>query len=229
VDLPGFGESDRPDPSGFAYDLPALAKILGEVLDALRAPVVELVGHSLGGAVALTFAARHPERVAKQVLISPAILPLPMPFEGRILLTPGLGWLVWSRVPRAEVRRQMLRDHFRDPAPVTDDLVDHVWARLNRPGGREASYAVLQTLGALREENPDIEAVRAPTLLVWPDEDRVVPAAIGRRLAARIAGAELRIVPACGHNTPLERPAELSKLLTSFLPARQNPSVELRG
>jgi pimeloyl-ACP methyl ester carboxylesterase len=231
IDLPGFGESDRPDPSGFAYDLPSFAKVVAEVLDTLRAPVAEFVGHSLGGAVALTLAGRSPDRVSRLALISPAILPLPLPLEGRLLLTPGLGRLLWGRLlTRAEVRRQMLRDHFRDPTPVTDDFVDYVWARLNRPGGREAAYAVIETLGALREDNPDIDAVRAPTLLIWPDEDRVVPSAIGRRLQARIANADMTIVPACGHNTPLERPVELGRLLTRFLAAPQNLSrAELRG
>lgn len=218
LDLTGFGESDRPDPSSFAYDLPAYAALVDELLGRLGAETVDLVGHSLGGAVALTVAARFPKRIGRVVAMSPAILPLPLPPEGKILLTPGVGQFLWKTfVTKDQMRRMMLRDHFRDPAPVTEAFVDYYWERFNRAGGREASYAVLRTLGTARADNPDIEAVALPTLLVFPDEDRVVPLALGRELARRIPGARLEIVPACGHNAQLERPLELVRIFTPFL------------
>ena len=221
VDLPGFGESDRPDPAQFAYDLPAYAALVEELLGHLGADTVDLVGHSMGGGVALTLAARYPKRVGRVVAISPAILPLPLPPEGKILLTPGVGQFLWKTfVTKDQMRRMMLRDHFRDPRPVTEAFVDYYWSRLNRAGGREASYAALRTLGTASALNPDIEAVSAPTLLVFPDEDRVVPLPLGRELLRRIPGARLEILPACGHNAQLERPDELVRIFTPFLERR---------
>ncbi len=218
VDLPGFGESDRPSPAQFAYDLPAYAALIDELLGRLCAREVDVVGHSMGGGVALTMAARYPSRLGRVVAISPAILPLPLPPEGKVLLTPGVGLFLWKTfVTKDQMRRMMLRDHFRDPRPVTEAFVDYYWERLNRAGGREASYAALRTLGTASAANPDIEAVRVPTLLVFPDEDRVVPLTLGRELLRRIPGARLEILPACGHNAQLERPDELVRLFSPFL------------
>jgi pimeloyl-ACP methyl ester carboxylesterase len=219
LDLPGFGESDRPAPHLFGYDAPSFAAVVDEVLGALGVDEAIVVGHSLGGAVALSLAARRPQRVSALVLISAAALPLPLPVEGRLLAAPVVGRLLWlSAVTRRDVKRMMLRDHFRDARVVTDAFVDYVWARLNRPGGREAAYAALQ--GLLRNDpaRVEAEAVRAPTLLVWPEEDRVVPLAHGQTLAARIpTAAPLEIIPAAGHNVQLERPDELVRRMLPFM------------
>ncbi|HKA86555.1 MAG TPA: alpha/beta fold hydrolase, partial [Haliangiales bacterium] len=69
IDLPGFGESDRPSPSEYRYDAPAFAETLIGVLDSLAIERATLVGHSMGGGVALYAAARRPERVERLVLI----------------------------------------------------------------------------------------------------------------------------------------------------------------
>jgi len=219
LDLPGFGESDRPAPHLFGYDAPAQAAIVDEVLNRLGVEQAIVVGHSMGGAVALSLAARRPQRVAALVLISAAALPLPVPVEGRILSAPVVGRLLWlTAVTRRDVKRMMLRDHFRDPRPVTDAFVDYVWARLNRPGGREAAYAAMQAMLRNDPARVEAEAVRAPTLLVWPEEDRVVPLAHGQVLAGRIpTAAPLEVIPAAGHNVQLERPDELVRRMLPFL------------
>jgi pimeloyl-ACP methyl ester carboxylesterase len=219
LDLPGFGESDRPAPHLFAYDAPAFATVVDEVLGALGIAQAIVVGHSMGGAAALSLAARRPQRVSALVLISAAALPLPIPVEGKLLAAPVVGRLLWLRaISRRDVKRLMIRDHFRDAHVVTDAFVDYVWARLNRPGGREAAYAALQAMLRNDPSRVEAEAVRAPTLLVWPEEDRVVPLAHGQELQRRIpTAAPLEIIPAAGHNVQLERPEELMRRLRPFL------------
>jgi pimeloyl-ACP methyl ester carboxylesterase len=216
IDLPGFGESDRP--RRFAYDYAAFTGIVEEVLDQLEVARAALVGHSMGGGVALTLAARRPERVERLALIAPAIFPLPMPPEGKLLMVPRLGELLWTLgTTRGEMRRHLIRSHFRDAAAVTDEFVDHVWQRFNRAGGRAASWAALQPLLRLPATTADPMRVRAPTVLLWGDEDRLTPLEHGRRLVRQIARAQLRVIPACGHSVPLERPDELLRQLVPFL------------
>ena len=235
-DLPGFGESDRPDPPGFSYDFPSLATAIGEALDKLGIERTNLLGHSLGGGVALTLAARRPELISRLVLVCPTMYPLPIPLLGQLILQPTIGkFLFKNAFTKFEMRRQMLAQHFKDPAPVTDELVDYVWARLNRAGGRDAAYAVMHTMAALSNANADPGRVRAPTLLVWGDEDRMVPLAHGKRLSRAIAGATLAVVPDCGHNVHLERPDEFLRQVLPFLadssakPIAETPVPALRA
>jgi pimeloyl-ACP methyl ester carboxylesterase len=217
LDLPGFGESDRPAPDRFAYDLPAFARVTAEVMTALSIDRAAVLGHSMGGGVALTLAARHPEKVERLVLMAAAIYPLPLPRIGKLLLGPG-GPLLWRYgLSRAILKREMRREHVKDPAPITDEFIDYFYARLCRPGGRASAYAALKALGALTSETSDPGRVRAPTLLVWADEDRMVPLGLGRRLERAIAGARLAIIPDAGPIFHLERPDELLRQLLPFL------------
>lgn len=217
IDAPGYGESDRPPPSRFAYDYPAYAQVTVEVLDKLGLGAVKLLGHSMGGGTALTLAARWPERVERLVLVCPAIYPLPIPFLGKLLLNRTFGRFLYNGITRAEIKRQMLKQHFKDPAPITDAFLDHVWSRLNRAGGRDAAWQTIQTFGALSDRTADPMRVRAPTLLIWGDEDRMIPFAHARRLQRSIPGARLTVVPACGHNVHLERKDEFLRQLVPFL------------
>jgi pimeloyl-ACP methyl ester carboxylesterase len=223
IDLPGYGESDRPSPKTFAYDYPAFAHVVAEVLDQLGLPRVTLLGHSMGGGVALTLAARSPERVERLVLECPAIYPLPIPTEARLVINRTFGRFLFNAVTRAEIRRQMLKQHFRDSSVVTDALVDHVWARLNRAGGRDAAWETLHTFASLNDRTADPMRVRAPTLLLWGDEDRMIPFAHARRLLKSIPGARLNVIPASGHNPHVERKDEFLRQLMPFL---EDPSVE---
>lgn len=218
IDLPGYGESDRPAPSSFAYDYPAFAHVVVEVLDQVGLDRVALFGHSMGGGVALTIAARSPERVERLVLECPAIYPLPMPAEAKLILHRTIGrFLFHNAISKWEIKRQMRKQHFKDTSLVTDELVDHVWARLNRAGGRDAAWSTLRTFASLSNQTADPMRVRAPTLLLWGDEDRMIPLSHGKRLAQAIPGATLRIVPASGHNVHLERRDELLRQLLPFL------------
>jgi len=106
---------------------------------------------------------------------------------------------------------------------VSDEWVDYVWERVNRPGGMEAAHAALRMCHDPENIARAARAVRAPTLIVWGDGDRLFPVADARRLQAEIPGAELCIVGACGHAPPEEKPDEVARALQSFLAAADRP------
>ena len=100
---------------------------------------------------------------------------------------------------RAGVKRFMQRWFYRDPAVATDEWVDYVWERVNRPGGFDAARAALRLCADPSAIARSLRAVRAPVLVVWGADDRLFPASSASRLAAEIPGAESRLIPGCGH------------------------------
>lgn len=219
-DLPGFGESDRPTPADFRYDATGYMETVVAVLDALGLERAALVGHAIGGAIALVTAARRPERVTRLAVVDPLVYPFKLPPEVLPLLVPGVGPILFRTLyTRGLVRRYFRNDLYRDPALVTDEWVDYVWERLNRPGGFEAAHAVVSSSSDPRPIEEALRAVRAPALIVWGADDRLFPVAHAHRLAAELPGSELALLADCGHAPPEERPDELARVLAPFLRA----------
>lgn len=222
VDLPGFGESDRPSVMSYRYDASAFADTIVAVLDTLAVDRASFVAHSMGAAASLVAAARRPERVDRLVLVNPSVYPVRLPPEARILLAPVAGpWVFRAACTRATIRYFMRRDLYRDAAHATDEWVDYLYERVFRPGGVEAAQAALRLVADPSAAAQSARAVRAPTLIAWGEEDRLCPSSWARRLSGELPGSEVRIIPACGHSPSLERPAELAKTILPFLGARE--------
>lgn len=219
LDLPGFGESDRPSPREFRYDYTTLADTVLSALDVLEIPRAAVMGTCLGGGVALVAAARRPERIERLVLVDSAAYPWELPLEARIALLPVAGtFLFRAVVTRRMVRSIMSREMYADPALVTDEWVDYVWERANRANGVEAALATLDELATPDVATSSARAVRAPSLVVHGALDRVFPADHARRLAADI-GCQAHLIPGCGHSPAEEKPAELCSVVLPFLAA----------
>jgi pimeloyl-ACP methyl ester carboxylesterase len=220
IDLPGFGESDRPSPSRYPYSLEAMGRTVLGLLDELGVERFALLGHSMGGGVALDVASQAAERVLALVLASAAAYaPLrPPPLSG-ILLAPGLGETLFRRgLTRRRFGRDLRRLAYLLPESVKEEAVDYWWDRLCRPGGPEAAYAMLGHLMRLSpfSERLQLSPLRIPTLLVWGEQDALVPLELGRRLSREL-GAPLRVVPMTGHTPHEERPAAFLQIVLPFL------------
>ncbi len=216
LDLPGFGGSDIPDDLlSSVYP----ATVLG-LMDRLGIARATLAGNSLGGAVAVVLAARHPERVRRLMLIDsagfnlePARRPLILRLAGSAPVAAALDTLP---VRRWLVKRA-LHQVFYDPARVTPEKVEEYLAPLARPGTTDAVRSLLNErsgfgLPALVSE------VRVPTLIVWGRNDRWVPLSDADRFAAAIPGSRKVVLEECGHVPQEERPAEVVHLLEEFDP-----------
>jgi pimeloyl-ACP methyl ester carboxylesterase len=228
IDLPGFGESDRPQPSAFAYDAGAFADVVDEVMRALGLGRADIVGHSMGGGVAITLAARHPERVQRLVAVAAVVYPITdLPLLAKVGLLPVIGrHLARVGLTRREFARSCRERSVRDGRVLDDEWIDYFWARLNRAGGHEAAHRCFTVMTSAAENNADPGRVRAPTLLVWGDEDRLIPMTHGKRLVRAIAGARLDVVPASGHMPFIERPDEFLRVVRPFLAAPAAPLTE---
>lgn len=222
VDLPGHGLTG-PVPSE-DYTREGMARFVGELLDALDLPKVTYVGNSMGGRVGITFAVAHPERVERLVLLDPGgagdLLPeaeRPPPALGfRLARMPLLSRLSEWGVPRAVVEKT-LRASFSDQSKVSEAMVERYVALLHHPGSRRATrlrFAEPDPSGHLRH----LGEVRVPTLVLAGTEDRLVPIAGLRLLAAAIPGAELVEYPGVGHIPMEEIPERSAADLVRFAP-----------
>jgi len=214
VDLPGFGYSDRApwadlSPQGHART------VLG-LLDKLGIDKASLIGHSLGGAIALHFARLHPERVERLVLVSSAV-------PGHLI--PGLLRPIWWG-PVLEViaalclhfwpvREALWRGGVYDPTTLTPELRE----AMRRPSLiKGTTQAVVATGKALLREAPlDLAAVRHPVLIIWGADDRWLDLRSAYRLLAALPNARLRIVPRARHMVLEERPDEAHAEMVAFL------------
>ena len=216
-DLPGFGESEKPPPSRYAYGYDAFAESVVDLIAALGANRVSLCGQGLGGAVALTVAANHPHLVDKLILVNPAVYPSRTDALSRTLALPLVGPVVFKQL----YGRAMFRRHFRErfygsTFDVPWARVDYLFDLFSGPAAREAAYATMLATLDTRPLMAKVPRVTVPTLVAWGRGDRVSPVEQGRRLARELQHARFEVFE-CGHSPPEECPDAFVEAALTFL------------
>lgn len=208
VDRPGAGYSTRAPGAG--ADLPAQAEVLAALIDKLGLERPLVVGHSLGGAVALTLAINHPERVGGLALVAPLTHPpdgISPVFKGLAIQRPWLRRLVaWTlAVPMSIARREQVMEIVFGPDPMPADFATRGYGLL----GLRPSHiiAASEDLIAVARSLPPLPArygtLRLPVSILYGREDRILdPTEHGEALAAKVPGASLTMVPG-GHMLPV--------------------------
>jgi pimeloyl-ACP methyl ester carboxylesterase len=219
-DLPGFGASEKPHPSRFAYTVESFAEVVADLYAGLELGRAALVGHCLGGAIAVTLAARHPELVSELVLVD-ALMEAPrLGAYGWLGLMPVVGGVVlrqvWNRaVFGAFFRAQLVAER----NAVGAAAIDAYYEAFNDPAARASVHATLQRGLDVRPLSARAGGLRLPTLVAWGGADRVVPPDVGRRLARAIKDSRFELLDA-GHAPQEERPAEFANVMARFLTER---------
>ena len=175
----------------------------------------------MGGAVALTLAADHPELVQRLVLEDPLCYPYVQSFKARLPLVPLVGGVVFKQLYGRALFRAIFRDEIYGPgfAPPLERLDWH-YDIFNSPSARESAHAVMRATLDTRAVVARLSRIVAPTLVVWGRDDRLFPVAGAHRLIREIPGAKLEIMDA-GHAPHEERPRELNALLLEFLEGKR--------
>jgi pimeloyl-ACP methyl ester carboxylesterase len=211
VDRPGNGHSTRA--ADTPADLKTQADALAALIDELKLERPLVVGHSLGGALALALALHHPQRVGALALIAPLTHmqeTVPPVFEGLTIQSPGWRrFVAWTLAIPASIRnsRKSLEQVF-GPDPVPHDFATRGGGLLGlRPGAFLAASADLQ---AVPDRLPDQQArygeLRLPVSILYGKDDRILDwRAHGQALADKVDGARLELV-AGGHMLPVTHP-----------------------
>jgi pimeloyl-ACP methyl ester carboxylesterase len=238
LDLPGHGESSkRRGDHTPAY----FAAVVRRLLDELELERVALAGNSMGGRIALEVSATVPDRVSALVLLGPALAGLPLPFIAKFLhvVPTEIGALPLP------LRRQIVARTIRSLFAVPERLPDLAYQagadefiRVYRSG--RARTALLSSVRGLVRDRPGafwerVRENRAPTLVLWGEEDRLVPVRLGRRLAEEMPGCRLEVLPGVGHVPQFEVPEVTADLVRGFLdevvpgPPGEPRGTRLRG
>jgi pimeloyl-ACP methyl ester carboxylesterase len=212
-DLPGFGLTG-PDPSGDYSDARGVA-VLGGLMDRLGVQRASMVGNSMGGKVAWMFAAEHPDRVDRLVLISPdGFASREFPY-GKKPDVPLVADLLPNTLPTVMLR-MTLEPAYGDPGRLTPEVVQRYRDMILAPGVRQA---VLDRTTQVMPEPPEplLRRVRAPTLLVWGAKDGVIPFRTAGDYLAVMPNARLLVFPDLGHVPMEEAPARSLPPVEAFL------------
>ncbi len=212
-DQPGFGLTG-PDPTGDYSDTRGV-QVLAALMDRLGLARATLVGNSMGGKLAWMFAAAHPDRVTKLVLVSPDGFASPGFEYGKKPDVPSFVRLLPYVLPAAMVRMN-LAPAFGNPTALTDDLLARYRDMMLAPGVRAAMIARLEQV-LLEPPEPMLKRVAAPTLLLWGERDAMIPFSNAKDYAAVLANSRLASFPDLGHVPMEEAPARSLAPVLDFL------------
>ncbi len=204
LDLPGFGRSDKPL---IDYTIAGFVEMLERFLRNLGIERAALIGHSLGGWIAATYALTFPHRVDKLVLLDAAGV------WGNMTALP-----VDLHVSTLAHLREIFQFLFYDKTLATDALIEFAYGQhLERNDGYTIDSILQNTRDGRERLDERISALTVPTLVLWGENDAMIPLAIGRRIHELVPSSQLEVIPQCGHLPNLEKPAQLVEHLLKFV------------
>ncbi|MBA7569028.1 hypothetical protein ES708_10765 [subsurface metagenome] len=214
-DLPGSGLSYKPE-AGYSIDF--FVGIIREFRDTIGLGRVLLLGHSLGGQIALIYAHTYPGDVEKLILIAPYglqgaeggffewlaqsefFINLALVFHNRLFLRWGLRYIAYHNSDRV------------DPSIET-----YLAETLFEQGGKDALAAICKQVLGKEPVDDLLPEIQHPVLLIWGTEDRVLDYRWSRQFVTLLSHAELATIPLCGHAPMIERPAETAAAIRLFI------------
>ncbi|PKO92820.1 MAG: alpha/beta hydrolase [Betaproteobacteria bacterium HGW-Betaproteobacteria-10] len=206
-DLPGHGRSGG-EPLA---SIEAIADWVAALLDTLGVEKADIVGHSMGSLVALEFSVRHPQRVARSVLIGTA---LPMPVADVLLNA--------ARDNEPKAAAMINAWSYSSSGQIGGNTVPGLWLlgvnqRLMARQKRGVFHVDLAACNAYQRPLDSLSAITAPTLLIAGSQDKMTSPKVAKAVQAAIPGARLVIVDGSGHALMAERPDAVLDALIGFL------------
>ena len=203
VDLRACGESESIDTN---HTLAQYADDLHQFVEQMGLQQFILVGHSMGGGVAMQYALNHQDRLKALVLVDPMAA-----FGTRI--SPEITAWINAQQGNAEGIRQIILGAFA--TPPTGAYLE----KLVEDGTRWDKPIYLGTMDDMAQFNISdrLPEITVPTLLTWGDKDTVIPFAAIVDIFTKIPGCALEVWHGVGHSGPIEIPGRFMKLLTSFM------------
>lgn len=202
IDQIGFGHSDKPL---LDYKIATFVDFLQAFMQRQNLSKATLVGNSLGGWIALDFAARHPDMIDRLVLVDSA----------------GLPWSGTTNVPlnpsTVAEQRAVLEAIFYDKHFVSDELTVQVFTNHAHNNDGYTIHSVMAGFSPAQYEDGNLKSIHAPTLIIWGRQDELIPESVAEKMHDGIAGSKLVVFDQCGHVPQLEKAADFNQAVLEFL------------
>lgn len=219
-DLVGFGRSEKKE---VPYTPEFFASFVKEFMRSMNVDHAHLIGNSLGGAVAMQVAIDYPDRVDKLILVNSGGFGREVTYLYRLTSLPVLG--EYLSKPSKDGTERILRECVFDSELLTDEVIEMYYEIASLPGAQESLLATLRAVIDFRGVKADIyrplldrsSKIAAETLVIWGEDDRILPvkhAYIGQEA---IPNSNLHIYNECGHLPQFEKPDEFNQLVMGFL------------
>jgi pimeloyl-ACP methyl ester carboxylesterase len=226
-DRPAFGLTERPMPESWKenpYGIKANIEILRGLMDSMGIEKAILVGNSAGGGVSVAFALEYPERVESLILVDPGV------GGGRGPQFPAWALpLMWTPQMRhigpllmrdyQESLRNTIQREWYDEAKLTDD-VRQEYLKLLQIKNWDRAFYELTFAPAYPELRPLLPNLTVPVFIVAGQEDRLIRSWYFEAVSKEIPGAQIELLPACGHVPHEECPDEFMKAVIKYLENR---------
>jgi pimeloyl-ACP methyl ester carboxylesterase len=230
-DLLGHGESAKPRGD---YSLGAYASGIRDLLGVLGHDRATVVGHSLGGGVAMQFAYQFPQMADRMVLVCSGGLGKEVNLLLRALSLPGSEYVLpVVLAPQLHQVVARLGGVFGRFGLRADPFLSEVWASWSRLTDARAQRAFIHTIRAVIDVAGQRVSARdrlylaheVPTMIIWGDRDAVIPVEHAHIAHDLIPGSRLEVIEGAGHFLPIERPELIDRLLRDFLATTSPASV----
>lgn len=238
IDVPPFGRSGEP-PECYADDLiGCYHQFFPALFEELEIERAAFVGHSLGGAMALTVALEDPDLVDRLVLVAPAGLGASAPWWWHAISGRWINWPALLRLPNPVARpavkaalRNFLEERLVHDTRAMGEVIDHF---VHLHGGPRELRSLIETgrqlmAGYTGELLARSAALEPPVLVLWGSEDRLTPSDHAQAFASAVPHAEVEVLDNCGHYPQLELPTRVTRLLDDFLSGRPGDVRALRN
>ncbi|WP_053360426.1 alpha/beta hydrolase [Bacillus sp. FJAT-27251] len=216
VDLPPFGKSGKR--TSYEYSYKNLARTLTELMDGLNISTYTVIGHSMGGQIALNILHHFSGKARKAVLLCSSGYLKP---AGRALMLssrlPLFHLYVKYHLGRSGVEKN-LRNVVHDHSLIDDEMREGYLAPFMDNGiFKGLTRMIRDREGDLPHEA--LQQIQTPCLLIWGEHDKVVPLSVGKQLARDLPQANLIVLEDTGHLVPEERPEEVASHIRKFIGA----------
>ncbi len=219
-DLIGHGFSDRPK---IDYTPQTYIRFFSDFMTGIGVDRATVIGNSMGGGLAWSFAALYPRRVDKLILID--CIPPDVSNQVRnrsfraMVIAERLPFLLYLAIAgrNKDSIRSILQECVADIRLITPEVVDRQYAISRIAGTTWTLYSTFRNAKHALKLKDDLSRIDSPTLLIWGEKDIIFPATVGEGLQRAIRGSTLQIIQKSGHIPMWETPEEVNRSIASFL------------